>query len=166
MFTRALYFEGYYESGTYMGLAGGTLTTNTTSYLSGQNPSTLRTISTLTTNGRTVSSYGNVFVLGVPNQSGIPSPTTTQYFVIAFGYASIGSGTANTTVRVALPTTMNCFTIVATQNDTGGNNQPQYYNAIKVDSVRPTTSISTFSLYVYPSEQLQINYIALGYKNL
>lgn len=167
VFTRALYFDGHYGAGTYQGLAGGTLTTNTTSDLSGQNPSTLRTISTLTTNGRTVTSYGNVFVLGVPEQEGqegqIP---TTQYFVIAFGYANINSGASNTTVKVALPTTMNCFTIVATQNDTGGNNQPQYYNAIKVDTVRPTNSISTFSLYVYPSESLQINYIALGYKNL
>ena len=149
-----------------MGLAGGTLTTNTTSYLSGDNPSTLRTISTLTTNGRTVTSYGNVFVLGVPENIGVDRPLATEYFVIAFGYAQIGAGNSNTTVRVALPTTMNCFTIVATQNDIGGNNQPQYYNAIKVDAVRPTNSISTFSLYVYPSEQLQINYIALGYKNL
>lgn len=147
-------------------MAGGTLTTNTTSYLSGQNPSTLRTISTITSNGRSVSSYGNVFVLGVPEQTGADQPLATEYFVIAFGYANIGAGTANTTVRVALPTSMNCFTIVATQNDIGGNNQPQYYNAIKVDSVRPTNSISTFSLYVYPSESLQINYIALGYKNL
>lgn len=165
--TRALFFDGHYGAGTYQGLAGGTLTTNTTSDLSGQNPSSLRNLSTLTTNGRTVTSYGNVFVLGVPWQEGQSgSIPTTEYFVIAFGYANIGAGTSNTTVKVALPTSMNCFTIVATQNDIGGNNQPQYYNAIKVDAVRPTTSISTFSLYVYPSESLQINYIALGYKKL
>lgn len=125
-------------------------------------PSDLRAISTLTSNGRIVHSFGNVFVLGLPARAGVAN----KYFVIAFGYAQIGAGNSNTTVRVALPTSMNCFTIVATQNDTGGNNQPQYYNSIKVDTVSPSSSISTFSLYVYPSESLNINYIALGYKNL
>lgn len=121
-------------------------------------PSSSTYVGSITSGGRTTRSYGNVFKLGV-------SSISQEYLAIAFGYAIINAGTANTTISVVLPTRMRCFSIVATQNDIGGNNQPQYYNAIKVDNPSSSSTVSTFSLYVYPSETLQINYIAIGYTN-